>query len=134
MPDRERPARILLVDDHPVVRSGMRQLLSTTPDLIVCGEADTLDRALRAVAASQPDVVIVDLDLGGADGLDLVRQLRALHATLRLLVFSFHDEALFAHLAIKAGADGYVMKHEDGERVVHAIREVLAGRLYITRR
>jgi CheY-like chemotaxis protein len=102
------PARILIVDDHPVTRLGLRQLIETEPDLTVCGEADTFEGTIEAMRTLDPDLVIVDL--ATTDGVELVRRLRADHPVLRLLVCSMHDEALFAHLTWKAGADGYVTK------------------------
>jgi DNA-binding NarL/FixJ family response regulator len=126
------PARILIVDDHPLVRYGLRKLLDSDPQLSVCGEADTIARAFDAVVALDPDLVIVDLALGKGNGPELIRRLRAHHATLRVLVFSAYNEPLFASLAIKAGADGYVIKSEPTDHLVYAVRELLAGRTYLS--
>ena len=130
----EGPARILVVDKHPVIRVGLRQLIEQESDLSVCGEADTIERALDAAVVFDPDLIIVDLALGAEDGVELIRHLRARYSAVRLLVFSVHDEALFAYLALQAGANGYVVKGEPSDHVVHAIREVLAGRTYVSER
>jgi DNA-binding NarL/FixJ family response regulator len=130
----KQPVRILLVDDHPIVRFGVRQMVATQPDLSIGAEADTAEAALQAVKRAKADLAIVDLSLGTINGLELIRQLRELDAKLPVLVLSMHDEALFAERAFRAGARGYMMKQEAIDGLIHAIREVLAGRMYASER
>lgn len=125
-------ARILVVDDHPLVRAGLRALIGDEPDLVVCCEAAGVSEALALVDDRRPDVAIVDLSLAEGSGLDLVRRLHARHPDTRLLVCSMHDESLFAARSLKAGAHGYVSKHEATERVVEAVHRVLAGGRYLS--
>jgi DNA-binding NarL/FixJ family response regulator len=122
--------RILVVDDHPIVRLGIRQMLAAESDLAVCGEAGTPETALRLVHSMTPDLAIVDLSLEQGSGLELIRRLHDEQPTLRVLVLSMQDEALFAERALRAGARGYIMKREAIDGLVGAIREVLAGRIY----
>jgi DNA-binding NarL/FixJ family response regulator len=127
------PVRILIVDDHPIVRLGIRQMIATEPHLTVCGEAESVSAALELVKAN-PDLAIVDLSLGYGSGLELIRALRETAPDTRVLVLSMHDEALFAERALRAGARGYIMKQEAIDGLVHAIDEVLAGQLFVSRR
>jgi len=126
--------RIVVVDDHPVVRLGIQTVLSMTPDLSICGEADNADAAVRVIESAKPDLAIVDLSLGSVSGLELIRDLYKIDSALRVLVLSMHDETLFARRALMAGARGYITKTEIVESLVHAIREVLAGRIYTSPR
>ena len=128
------PARVLIVDDHPVVRRGLAQVLGGTDDLAFCGEAETAADALHAVAETGPDVAVVDLTLKGKGGLELVKDLHARHPGLPVLVLSMHDESLYAERALRAGARGYIMKDGRMEDVVGALRPVLAGRVYLSER
>jgi DNA-binding NarL/FixJ family response regulator len=121
-----KPARILLVDGHPIVRLGVRLLLDSLTDLAVCGEADSMLGALDAVNALQPDLVVLDLAIGDGDGLDLIRQLHLTDAYLPVVVFSIYEEETFAEVAFMAGARGYVMKHEPPSALIETIRRVLA--------
>src|SRR4051794_38256944 len=105
-----KKAKVLIVDDHPIVRHGMAQLINRQRDLCVCGEADSVNGALRIVAALNPDVVIADISLKGQDGLGLIKELKIRHPQIRILVVSIHDERIYAERALKAGAHGYVMK------------------------
>jgi DNA-binding NarL/FixJ family response regulator len=130
----KQPVRILLVDDHPIVRFGVRQMVATQPDLSIGAEADTAEAALQAVKKAKADLAIVDLSLGTMNGLELIRQLRELDPKLPVLVLSMHDEALFAERAFRSGARGYMMKQEAIDGLIHAIREVLAGRMYASER
>jgi len=130
----DSPARIFIVDDHPVVRLGIRQMVSADQRLSICGEADGGEVALSLIEASTPDLVIVDLSLGRGTGLELIRTLHDRHPGLPVLVLSMHDEALFAERALKAGARGYIMKHEAIAGLVDAIRHVLSGRVYVSDR
>ncbi|MGE5243041.1 MAG: response regulator [Betaproteobacteria bacterium] len=131
-PDSAPAARILVVDDHPIVRLGIRQMIAAEPQLTICGEADSVQAALQLVK-SKPDLAIVDLSLKDGSGLDLIRLLREAAPDMRVLVLSMHDEALFAERALRAGASGYIMKQEAVDGLIHAIREVLAGRLFVSR-
>ncbi|PYJ99585.1 MAG: DNA-binding response regulator [Verrucomicrobia bacterium] len=124
---RSGKQKVLLVDDHPVVREGLAERINRERDLVVCGEAQNAREALRAVASLQPDIVILDLSLPKGHGLELVKDLRTLHPDLRVVVFSMHDESVFAERALRAGAHGYVMKQEPPERLLVAIRTVLRG-------
>src|SRR5574341_2024865 len=127
------PARILVVDDHPIVRLGIRQMIAAERTLTICAEAESAAAALEQ-AESNPDLAIVDLSLADGSGLDLIRSLRETAPEMRVLVLSMHDEALFAERAIRAGARGYIMKQEAIDGLVHAIREVLAGRVFVSTR
>ena len=128
------PARILVVDDHPVVRLGIRQMIVAEPGLSVCGEAESATKALELAKSSHADLAIVDLSLGDGSGLDLIRSLRQTTPELKVLVLSMHDEALFADRVLRAGAHGYIMKQEAIDGLVHAIQEVLAGRRFVSTR
>jgi len=127
-----RRGRVMIVDDHPVVRHGLRELLAHEPDLVLCGEADSAEEAMRLVPTLMPDLVIVDILLKGTNGIDLVKRLRALHPECRMLVASMHDESFLAERALRAGAMGYVCKQEPVERMLEAIRNVLRGGVYLT--
>jgi DNA-binding NarL/FixJ family response regulator len=132
--DTKQPPGILVVDDHPIVRRGIAQMLEENGEFRVCAETDSPDQALRTLGESRPDVAIVDLSLAGRSGLDLVKQMRAIAPELPILVLSMHDEALYAERVLRAGASGYIMKHEATEHVADAIRQVLAGRVYLSER
>ncbi|MGA2656882.1 MAG: response regulator transcription factor [Verrucomicrobiota bacterium] len=128
----EKRAPILIVDDHPMTRYGIARLLEQEPDLIVCGEAENASRALAAVRTLRPQVVLADLTMPGGEGLEFIKDLRALHPEVAVLVVSMHDEALYAERALRAGARGYIMKNEGGEKLVKAIRQVLGGKTYVS--
>jgi DNA-binding NarL/FixJ family response regulator len=123
--------RVMLVDDHPIVRYGFARLLSAEADLVVCAEAVDARSALDELA-SRPDVVVVDLSLGATSGIDLIRELKAKQPELRVLVVSMHDELLYAERALRAGASGYVMKHEATNQIVRAIRAVASGGMFVS--
>jgi DNA-binding NarL/FixJ family response regulator len=127
-------SRVFIVDDHAVVRHGLRQFLGGEPDLAVCGEAASAEEALNLAADLKPDLAIVDISLGGANGIELIKNLKARQPGLRILVLSMHDEAHFAERALRAGAHGYVMKREARDRVLEAIRAVCAGNIYVSER
>jgi len=133
MPYRKgRKAQILIVDDHSVVREGLRELISREPDLSVVGEAGTADDAMAACRTLRPDVAIVDLSLGRDTGFILVKALRESCPGTALLVLSMHDERIFARRAIESGARGYVGKHEDAGTILRALRRVLSGKVYLS--
>ncbi|QNN20790.1 response regulator transcription factor [Planctomycetales bacterium ZRK34] len=125
---------VLIVDDHPIVRKGLAQLISHEPDMNVCGDAEDVEQALTQVAKLHPDIVIVDLTLKKLSGLDLIRQLQNIQPDLATLVLSMHDESLYAERALRAGARGYIMKQEGTDKLVTAIRTVLAGDIYVSER
>jgi len=126
------PARILIVDDHPIVRVGIRRLIEADAGLEICAESESPDTALEAARSSKPDLALVDLSLAGRTDLALIRALRDVAADLRILVLSMHDETLFAGRALLAGARGYIMKREAIDGLVRAIRAVLAGDIYVS--
>ena len=126
------PARVLIVDDHPLVRRALVELLHGEPGVTVCGEAGDAQSAWQAIARSQPELVILDLSLRGNDGLELIKSVRARYPRLRILVVSMHNERLYAPRALRAGAQGYVQKQETPETVLQAMRAVLAGRAYVS--
>jgi DNA-binding NarL/FixJ family response regulator len=124
--------RIMLVDDHPVIRNGLAQLIDQEPDLKVCGQFDDSARAMEAIAALQPNLAIVDLSLKESSGLDLVKHIKFAHPNVAILVLSMHDESLYAERVLHAGASGYVMKHEATDLVLSAIRKVLNGGIHLS--
>jgi DNA-binding NarL/FixJ family response regulator len=128
------PKRILVVDDHPIVRLGICQLVDSEADLEISGEADSVDAALRLVAQSESDLVVVDLSLLESSGLGLIRRLRESMPNLQVLVLSMHDEMHFAERSLRAGARGYIMKLEAITGLVRAIRVVLSGNIYVSER
>src|SRR5881392_4414979 len=124
--------RIVIVDDHPLFRKGLEQLLHSDGAFAVCGEAGDAAEAMDAIRQIAPDLTIVDLSLPGANGIELIKNIRAEFPKLPILVLSMHDESLYAVRALRAGADGYVMKHEAMANVIQAIREVFNGHPYLS--
>ncbi|HMP90117.1 MAG TPA: response regulator transcription factor [Kiritimatiellia bacterium] len=124
--------RILVVDDHSIVRHGLSLLLQREHDIDVCGEAGSYDEAVAAVREHAPDIVLVDITLKDRNGLDLIRELNAISPGIRCLVLSMHDEAEYADRALRSGARGYVMKEDADEVIVQAIRQVLKGEVYVS--
>lgn len=125
--------RVLVVDDHPLLRGGLVQLLSGEPDLAICGEAENAAQTILAVDDDPPpDLIILDLMLGNADGLELIKQLRALRPAIAILVISLHDELVYAERALRAGAAGFVMKKEPPQEVLTAVRTILSGGHYLS--
>ncbi|HUB78906.1 MAG TPA: response regulator transcription factor [Bryobacteraceae bacterium] len=129
-----RKATVLLVDDHPIVRQGLTQLINQEADLVVCAQAEDGERALHAIATHRPDIVILDISLNGPDGLAVLKDIRMCHAGLPVLVLSMHDESLYAERVLRAGANGYIMKQEATERVLEAIRRIQGGEVYVSDR
>ena len=123
--------KILLVEDHPIFRLGLGELINQEADLEVCGGAESVPAALRAIEALQPDLVVADITLQDSDGIDLVKAVNRQYKNLPVLILSMHDEFLYAERALRAGARGYVMKQEAMESVVFAIRCVLEGKVYL---
>jgi len=126
------PKKVLLVEDHPVTRLGLRSLINAAPDLRVESECDDYEDALASIGQHAPDIVVVDIGLGRADGLHLTHQIALRWPTIPVLVVSMHEEKVYASRALKAGAKGYVMKQEASDKIIVAIRAVLAGQLFIS--
>lgn len=129
-----RQYRIMIVDDHPIVRRGLVAMVNQEPDLLVCAEAEDYQHALAAVSSEKPDLAVIDLALKGINGLELIKQLKSINADLPVLVLSMHDESLYAERALRAGARGYIMKQSGTEKLVIAIRAVLRGELYLSQK
>ena len=130
--DAPEVKRLLIVDDHPLFRKGLEELIHSDADFAVCGEAGNAAEAMEVIRKLNPDMAIVDLSLPGANGIELIKNIRAEFPSLPILVLSMHDESLYALRALRAGADGYVMKHEAMANVIQAIREVFNGRPYLS--
>jgi DNA-binding NarL/FixJ family response regulator len=126
--------RVLVVDDHPIVRQGLALMINREPDLVVCGEAEEAMGAMHVLTSSHPDVMIVDISLTGPDGIDLLKNIRISHPTLPVLILSMHDEMVYAERALRAGANGYIMKQEATENVLVALRRLLSGEIYVSTR
>jgi DNA-binding NarL/FixJ family response regulator len=124
--------KVFVVDDHPIVRERVAELINQEPDLVVCGEAEDAVQAVKAVAAAAPDIAIVDITLKDTYGIELIKQLRDLHPKLPVLVLSMHDESLYGERALRAGARGYLTKQEASKKVVDAIRRILRGEIYVS--
>lgn len=131
----EHKARIMIVDDHPIVRHGIAQLLNAQPDFECSAEADDAESALRLLRDDDPyHLLIVDISMPGLSGLDLIRRVKQRDPDLPVLVLSMHDESVYAERALAAGARGFLMKHEATDRLVEAVRKLLAGGVYLSRR
>jgi DNA-binding NarL/FixJ family response regulator len=130
----EQTYRVLIVDDHPIVREGLDRLLSREEDLVVCGQAEDAPQALDLLESARPDLAIVDISLASGSGLDLVRQMRAESTEIQILVSSMHDETLYAERALRAGARGYINKQQATEKIVEALRRIVDGRIYLSER
>jgi DNA-binding NarL/FixJ family response regulator len=126
------PAKVFLVDDHPLVREWLSQLIQREDDLAVCGEAEDTQEALNKIEETKPDIVVADISLKNTHGLELVKDLQARHPSLPVLVLSMHDESLYAERVLRAGARGYVTKQEATKRILQAVRQVLSGQIYIS--
>jgi len=133
-PPAPQRSKILIVDDHPMTRYGIARLIEQEPDLAVSGEAESVQPALAAVKALKPRLVLADLTLAEGEGLEFIKDMRTLYPEVAVLVVSMHDEALYAERALRAGARGYIMKNEGGEKLVEAIRQVLQGKTYLSDR
>ncbi|MCX5682235.1 MAG: response regulator transcription factor [Planctomycetota bacterium] len=126
--------KVLIVDDHPIVREGLAHRINRQPDLVVCAEAASVPEALKAISACVPDLAVVDLSLDGRSGLELIRDIKDRYPKVIVLVLSIHDEPGYAKRSLQAGARGYVMKHEATDNVILAIRRVLGGDIYLSDR
>jgi DNA-binding NarL/FixJ family response regulator len=124
--------KVLIVDDHPMMRDGLRQLISTEPDLEICGEAEDAAAALQLADECKPDLAVVDITLRNSNGLELIKDLQIRSPKTLVLVLSMHDEALYAERVLRAGGRGYIMKQEGGKKIIEGIRQVVAGRTYVS--
>lgn len=124
--------RILIVDDHPILRMGMRELLNQEEGFEVCGVAENISSARKAITENTPDLAIIDISLGGDNGLDLVKEMSEEHRNIGVLVLSMHDESVWAERAIRAGARGYIMKKEAAESIVSAVKNIMAGKVHVS--
>ena len=124
--------RVFLVDDHPIVRDGLKTLIERREDLMVCGEAEDAGNALRAIRQAEPDVVVTDITLKESDGLELTKDIVARYSDLPVIVLSIHEESTYCERALRAGAHGYLMKEVASENIIEAIRTVLTGEIYIS--
>jgi len=125
---------VFVVDDHPIVRQGLTLLINQEADLVVCGVAEEMHSALSAIQATKPDILIVDISLNGPDGLELLKNIRLTSSRLPVLILSMHDESIYAERALRAGANGYIMKQEATEKVLVALRRILSGEIYVSDR
>ncbi|PYK02255.1 MAG: DNA-binding response regulator [Verrucomicrobia bacterium] len=124
--------RILILDDHPMMREGLAQLIGNEADLSVCGEAENANEAIEKINALKPDLLLADITLPGKNGLELIKDVQALLPGLAVLVISMHDESLYAERVLRAGGRGYIMKQEGGKKLMLAIRQVLNGQIYVS--
>jgi DNA-binding NarL/FixJ family response regulator len=129
-----RKKTVFVVDDHPIVRQGLALLINQEADLMVCGEAEEMYSALSAMHSLRPDILIVDISLNGPDGLELLKNIRLASPRLPVLILSMHDESIYAERALRAGANGYIMKQEATEKVLVALRRILSGEIYVSDR
>ena len=124
--------RILILDDHPMMREGLAQIIGNEADLSVCGEAENANEAIEKINALKPDLVLADITLPGKNGLELIKDVQTLTPGLAVLVISMHDESLYAERVLRAGGRGYIMKQEGGKKLMLAIRQVLNGQIYVS--
>lgn len=124
--------RVLIIDDHPIMRQGLAQLIGLEPDLTVCCEAENAQQAMATLETTVPDLVLLDISLPDKNGLELIKDIQALHPGLAVLVISMHDESLYAERVLRAGGRGYIMKQEGGKKLMQAIRQVLSGQIYVS--
>jgi len=124
--------RILLVDDHPMMREGLTQLIQHETDLEICGEAGEANEAIEKINTLKPDLVLSDITLPGKNGIELIKDIHAMHPALLVLVLSMHDESLYVERVLRAGGRGYVMKQEGGKKIMEAIRQVLGGHIHVS--
>jgi DNA-binding NarL/FixJ family response regulator len=127
-------SRVIIVDDHPIVRQGLAQMIDREPDLTVCGQAEEARSALLAIATLNPDIVVIDISLNGPSGIEILKTIRQTDPKLRVLILSMHDEMVYAERALRAGANGYIMKQEATETVLEALRRILGGEVYVSNR
>jgi DNA-binding NarL/FixJ family response regulator len=124
--------KIFIVEDHPLMREGLRLTINRAPGMIVCGEAENANQALAAIPKAAPDLALVDITLPGKSGLELVKDLKSLHPGLKILAISMHDEALYAERMLRGGASGYITKQQPPEELIRAIRQVISDHIYVS--
>jgi DNA-binding NarL/FixJ family response regulator len=124
--------KVLLVDDHAILRQGLVKLINQEADMMVCGEAEDAGKAFDAVASLNPDIAVIDISLKGSNGIELIKNIKARYSELPMLVLSMHDESLYAERALRAGSRGYIMKEEAIEQVLVAIRKVMTGEIFLS--
>ncbi|MFZ1133906.1 MAG: response regulator transcription factor [Candidatus Korobacteraceae bacterium] len=129
-----KKSKVLVVDDHPIVRQGLALLINRESDLMVCGEAEDARMAMQSIITDKPDIMVVDISLNGPDGLDLLKDIRTRYPDLPVLILSMHDESIYAERALRAGAQGYIMKQEAAEKVLVALRRILSNEIYVSER
>jgi DNA-binding NarL/FixJ family response regulator len=129
-----KQSRVVVVDDHPIVRQGLAQMINREPDLVVCGEAEEARSALQVIAALKPDIVVIDISLSGPSGIEILKTIRQTDSNLKVLILSMHDETVYAERVLRAGAHGYIMKQEATEMVLVALRRILGGEVYVSNR
>src|ERR1700678_2156666 len=129
---KKNAIRVLIVDDHPLLRKGVGQLIDQEKDLTVVGEAEDAQKAITAIETTKPDVALIDITLNGSSGIELLKNIKARFPKIKMLVLSMHDESVYAHRALRAGASGYIMKQEGPEKVLTAMRKVLRGEVYLS--
>lgn len=132
VPARKAKYKIMIVDDHPIMREGLAQLINQEKDLAICGQFEEATKAFEAVATLKPDIAIVDISLKGSSGIELLKNIKVHYPKLLVLVLSMHDESLYAERVLRAGASGYIMKQEATDRVLIALRRVLNGEIYLS--
>ena len=130
--NKKQKNKVLVVDDHPIVRQGLTQLINQESDFVVCGDAGDIPQAMKAIDDCKPDIIIVDISLGHTSGIRLIEDLSHNYPNLSILALSMHDESIYAERCLKAGAKGYIMKQEPPEKVVSALRKILDGDIYIS--
>src|SRR5437867_944701 len=130
--NRKPKTKVLLVDDHPILRAGLGKLINQEADMVICGEAEDGPTAFELVGTLTPDIAVIDISLKGSNGIELIKNLKARYPELPTLVLSMHDESLYAERALRAGSLGYIMKEEAIEQVLVAIRRVLAGEIFLS--
>jgi len=124
--------RVIIVDDHPMMREGLAQLLNAQPDFVVCGEAGDASLGLDQIKATRPDLVLADITLPGRNGIEFIKDIQALAPETSVLVLSMHDESLYAERVLRAGGRGYIMKQEGGKKILEAMRQVISGKIYLS--
>jgi DNA-binding NarL/FixJ family response regulator len=131
-PASPKQSRIFILDDHPIIRQGIGELINDEADMTVCGEAENFQDAMQAVEKLKPDVILVDISLDGSSGLEFIKSLKINHPEIKALILSMHDEVLYAERALREGARGYIMKQEATEKIMDAIRHVMGGQVYLS--
>jgi len=125
-------SRIIIVDDHPIVRFGIRALLESELDFEICAEAESAGQAITAMEDTNPDLMVIDISIKGTDGLELTKAIRALNETIPILIVSMHEESIYAERALRAGANGYIMKEHMAEKIVEGMRRILKGDIFVS--